>query len=102
MTVLNVHSPNEEKHDKSKDSLYEELEQGFDHFPMYHKKIRLGYFNAKLGTDSIFTRTFGNKSLHHDCNYSGVRVVKSPHQKLLKARCSRTKSFINTHGPILM
>jgi hypothetical protein len=71
-----VHSPSEEKRNESKDSLYEELEQGFGHFPKYHKKIRLGYFNAKLVTDSIFKRTFGNESLRHDCNYNGVRRVK--------------------------
>ena len=31
--VLNVHAPSEEKGDDSKDSFYEELEQGFYHFP---------------------------------------------------------------------
>jgi hypothetical protein len=31
--VLNVHAPNEEQSDCSKDSFYEELEQVFDHFP---------------------------------------------------------------------
>ena len=30
--VLNVHAPNEEKSDESKESFYEELEQVFDHF----------------------------------------------------------------------
>ena len=31
--VLNVHAASEEKGDDSKDSFYEELEQGFYHFP---------------------------------------------------------------------
>jgi hypothetical protein len=31
--VLNTHAPTEEKSDDSKDSLYEELEQVFDHLP---------------------------------------------------------------------
>jgi len=31
--VLNVHAPSEEKSNDSKDSLYKELEQVFDHFP---------------------------------------------------------------------
>jgi hypothetical protein len=39
-----VHAPNE-KSDDSEDSLYEEIEQGFLHFPI---KILLVYFNAKL------------------------------------------------------
>jgi hypothetical protein len=30
--VLKVNAPSEEKSDDSKDSFYEELEQGFDHF----------------------------------------------------------------------
>ena len=37
--VLNVHAPREEKSDDSKDSFYEELEQVFDNFPLYHNKF---------------------------------------------------------------
>ena len=37
--VWNVHAPSEEKRDDSKDTFYEELEQVFDHIPMYHMKI---------------------------------------------------------------
>ena len=44
--LLNVHTPSEEKSDDSKDSLYEELEQVFNHFPKYHMKILLWDFNA--------------------------------------------------------
>jgi len=51
--VVNVHTPSEEKSDKSKDSFYEELEQVFDHFPTYHTKILLGDFNAKVGREKI-------------------------------------------------
>jgi len=46
---MNVHALSEEKSDESKDSFYEELEQVFDHFPEYHKKILLGDFNANVG-----------------------------------------------------
>jgi hypothetical protein len=31
--VLNVHAPSWKKSDDSTDSVYEELEQAFDHFP---------------------------------------------------------------------
>jgi hypothetical protein len=44
-TVLNVHTPTEDK-DDTKNSLYEELEQVFDHFPRYHMKILPGDLNA--------------------------------------------------------
>ena len=56
--VLNVHTPSEDKSDDSKDSLYEELEQGFDHFPRYHMKILLGILMRKWGE-----RIFSNRQL---------------------------------------
>jgi hypothetical protein len=49
--ALNVHAPTEDKDDVIKDSFYEELEQVFDLFPMYHMKILLGDFNAKVGRE---------------------------------------------------
>ena len=52
--VLNAHAPTEEKSDVSKDILYEELEQVFDHFPKYYMKILVGGFNAKPGKKDIF------------------------------------------------
>ena len=54
---MNVHAPNEEKSDDSKDSVYEELEQVIHHFPKYHMKILLGDFNAKFGRENIFKPT---------------------------------------------
>jgi len=73
--VLNVHEPSEEKSDDSKDSFYEELEQVFDHFPIYHMKTLLGDFNAKLEREDIFKATKGSGSLHQDSNGNGVRIV---------------------------
>jgi hypothetical protein len=49
--VLNVHGPTEGKDNTMKDSFYEELEQAFDQFPMYHMKILLGDFNTKVGRE---------------------------------------------------
>jgi len=63
--VLNVQAPSEEKSDDSKYSFYEELEQVFFyHFPNYHTKMLLGYFNAKVERENIFKPTIGNESLH--------------------------------------
>jgi len=73
--VINVHAPSEEKSDESKDSFYEELEQVFDHFPKYHKKILLGDFNAKVGREDIFKPIIGQKSLHQGSNDNGIRIV---------------------------
>jgi hypothetical protein len=46
IVLLIVQAPSEEKSDDSKDSLYEELEQVFNHFPKYHMKILLWDFNT--------------------------------------------------------
>jgi hypothetical protein len=81
--VLNAHAPTEEKGDDSKDSFYEELEGGFDHFPKYHMKILLVDFNAKVGREDAFKPTTGNESLHQDSNDNGVRVVNSARSKNL-------------------
>ena len=54
-----MHAPSEEKSDDSKDRFYEELEQGFDHFPTYHMKILLGDFPAKVERE----RKFSNQQL---------------------------------------
>jgi len=111
--VVNVHAPSEEKSDKSKDSFYEELEQGFYHFPKYHMKILLGDFNAKVGRENIFKPTIGNESLHQDSNDNGVRlvnfatsknlVVKSmmfPHRNIHKY--TWTSPDGNTHNQMIM
>jgi len=52
--VLNVCAPSEEKSDDLRDSIYEELELVFGHFPKYHVKILLGDFNAKVGEGEYF------------------------------------------------
>ena len=51
--VLNVRAPSEDKGDDIKDSFYEEIERLFDQLPMYHMKILLGNFNAKVGRENI-------------------------------------------------
>jgi NTP pyrophosphatase (non-canonical NTP hydrolase) len=46
-----VHAPTEEKSDDLKDSLYEELEQVFDHFSLYDIKTLLDFNeNWRQGT----------------------------------------------------
>ena len=85
---MNVHAPNEEKSDDSKDSVYEELEQVIHHFPKYHMKILLGDFNAKFGRENIFKPTIRNESLHQDSNDNGVRIVNFATSKNLVTKCT--------------
>jgi hypothetical protein len=47
ITVLNVHTPTEDKSDDTKDSFYEELERVFNQLLMNHMKILLGDFSQK-------------------------------------------------------
>lgn len=57
------------------ESLYEELEQVFNHFPSYCMNIMLGERNEKLGRVDIFRPTIGNERLYHDNNDNSVRIV---------------------------
>jgi len=104
ITVVNVHAPSEEKSDEEKDNFYVELEQVFDHFPKYHRKMLLGDFNAKVGRENIFKPTTGQESLHQDSNDNGVRLVNFATSKnlVVKTRCYLTGTFINTPGTPLM
>jgi hypothetical protein len=70
-----VHALSEEKSNDSKDSFYEELEQGFYHFPNFYMTILLGDFNAKVGRENIFKPTTGNGVLHQETNDNGVRIL---------------------------
>jgi hypothetical protein len=84
--VLNVHAPSEDKSDDLKYCFYEELEQVFDHFPMYHMKILLGDFNAKVRRENIFNPSIWNESLHQDSNDNGVRIINFPTSKNLDVK----------------
>jgi len=42
---------------------------------MYHMKILLGDYNAKVGKEKIFKPTIGNESVHQAGNDNGVRIV---------------------------
>jgi exonuclease III len=73
--VLNVHAPNEDKDEVTKEGFFEELEQVFNQFPRYHMKILMGDFNAKVGREDIFKPIIGNESLYEASNHNGVRTV---------------------------
>jgi hypothetical protein len=78
-----MYAPSEEKSDDSKDSFNEALEQIL--FIIFHTKILLGDFNAKVGRENIFKQTIGSESLHQDSDDNGVRIVKSATSK--KSSC---------------
>ena len=61
--MVNVHASSEDKDDDIKGSLYEEIERLFNQLPVYHIKILLGDFSAKLGRENIFQPKIKNESL---------------------------------------
>ena len=60
------------KGDDIKNSFYEEIERLFDQLPVYHMKILLGDFKAKVGGENIFQPTIGNESVHPESNDNGI------------------------------
>jgi len=94
----------EETSDDSKNKVYEELEQAFDHFPKYHMKILLRDFNAKPRREDILKPTFGNVRLLQDNNDNGDRIVNFATSKNLavKSTMSSLRTLIHTPGPLLM
>ena len=46
---------------------------------MYHMKILLGDFHAKVGRENIFQPTIGTKSIHPESNENCIRL--RPHGK---------------------
>jgi len=53
---------------------------------MYHMKILLRDFNAKLGKEGIFKLTIGNESLHQDSNDNVLRRMNCATSKKLVIR----------------
>jgi len=57
--VLILRAPTVNINCDSKDNLYEELEQVFDHFATYHMQILLGCCKAKYGREDRLNPTNG-------------------------------------------
>jgi Endonuclease/Exonuclease/phosphatase family. len=87
--LLNGHAPSEDKDNDIKDSFYEEIERLFDQLPMYHMKILLGDFNAKVERENIFQPKIGTQSVHPESNNNGIRLVNFATSKNLRVK--RTK-----------
>ena len=74
-------------------------------FPMFHMKILLRDFNAKLGGERAFLNwLLGMRFYIRTVTIMFLQQWTVPHQKfwLFRARCSHTKTFLNIPGPLLM
>jgi hypothetical protein len=81
-----MHAPPEDKDDDIKDSFYNEVEQVFYQFTMYHMKILLEDFNAKVWRKDIFKPVMGNECLQEVSDDNGITVVNFETSKNLIER----------------
>ena len=65
------------------------IERLFDQLPMYHKKILLGDFNAKVGRENIFQPTIGTESVDPESNDNGIRLVNLATSKNLIVKSTK-------------
>jgi hypothetical protein len=94
--VLNVQASAGDQSDDTKDTFYKEREHVFDQVLMYHMKMLLEDFSAKIGREDIFKLTIVNESLHEINDSNGVRVINFAMLKLLsRVQCFYISPFIN-------
>ena len=64
---------------------------------MYHMKILLGDFNAKVGRENIFQPTIGTESVHPESNDNGIRLVNFATSKNLIVKSTKSHIVIFTN-----
>jgi hypothetical protein len=75
--ALNVH----ELCDDSDESICEESEHVFYHFPKYHMTILFGDVNIKLGSEHIFKPKIENGTVTKNTKDNGIRDANFVNQK---------------------
>jgi len=75
ITLINVHSPTEEKPADEKELFYGELERLLSSVPQHDVRIVLGDFNAQIGKERIFSKIVGPDGKHELSNDNGMRVA---------------------------
>lgn len=60
ISIINVHSPTEEKEDEEIEQFYEEIDGIYNQIPRYDVKIIIGGFNAKLEREEIYKPIVGD------------------------------------------
>jgi len=75
-TLMNVHTPTNEKTEEIKEEFYSLLEQNITQIARSDTKIILGDFIAKVGEESIYKPTIGNESLHNETNNNAIQMIQ--------------------------
>lgn len=71
LSLINVHSPTEDKGKNDKDTFYHALESIYDSTPSNDIKIILGDLNAKIGRETTHQAIIEKESLHKESNDNG-------------------------------
>jgi len=75
-SIINDHSPIEDKDDEENDTFYLELEAVYSQCPRHDIQMVLGDFNAKLGKEESNYRYAGRNGLRAECNGNGYKLVQ--------------------------
>jgi hypothetical protein len=75
-TLINVHTPTNEKKEEIKEEFYNLLEQNVNQIARSDIKIILVNFNAEVDKESIYKPTTGNESLHNETNNNGIKMIQ--------------------------
>jgi hypothetical protein len=75
LSIINAHTPTEDKEEEEKDQFYYLLNRTYDKAPSNDIKMVIGYLNAKIGKEGIYKGRVGEQSLHTDSNDNGQRIT---------------------------
>jgi exonuclease III len=76
ITIINIHTPTEEKDEDTKERFYAELQQIQEKVPKHDLLIILGDYNAKIGRERAYQNVTRNHTLHDITNRNGELVCE--------------------------
>jgi hypothetical protein len=74
-SIINVHTPTEDKSDNEKDAFYDGLRNLYDASPKHDVKLIIGDLNAQIGKEAIYHPTVGKEAYHQESNENGKRLI---------------------------
>lgn len=75
ISIINVHTPTEEKDETDKDIFYEKLVEEYEKLPKHDTEMVMGDYIAKVRKEEIYRLTVGMNSKHEEINNNGQRVI---------------------------
>lgn len=101
ITIVDGHTPTEEKTQEEKDEFYDNSEHTLNKIPQSRIRIVLGDLNANLGKENILRSKIGNHSLHNVTSKNELRLIdftSGGEDLLWRAQFSHIKISIRIHG----